>query len=131
MQFHIPSVAQAVPAAIAEPEPVVPVLAGVEADDTGVDATCVGAAALAGEETETGADVGRVPVEEVGIVTNTPPEGAELVPTDAGGDWVAAWVADGVLTALTEDPEPALAATAAPHADPVGVDRAEEVANPN
>ncbi len=36
MQFHIPSVVQAVPAVIAEPEPVVPVLAGVDADATGV-----------------------------------------------------------------------------------------------
>jgi len=63
MQFHIPSVVQAFPAVIAEPEPVVPVLAGVDADATGVldaatgEATGVEAAALLGATTE-GAEVG-------------------------------------------------------------------------
>jgi hypothetical protein len=53
---------QAVPAVIAEPEPVVPVLAGVDADETGVEATAAGelagcdAAALEAEITA-GADV--------------------------------------------------------------------------
>jgi hypothetical protein len=49
MQFHIPSVVQAVPAVIAEPEPVVPVLAGVEAEEAGVEAAA-GAGELAGCE---------------------------------------------------------------------------------
>jgi len=62
MQFHIPSVVHAVPAAIADPEPVVPVLAGVEADDAGVEAICDGAASDAAgleaeETTGTGAEV--------------------------------------------------------------------------
>ena len=45
MQFHIPSVVQTVPAVIAEPEPVVPVLAGVDADCTGVLDATIGEAA--------------------------------------------------------------------------------------
>lgn len=44
MQFHIPSVVQAVPAVIAEPEPVVPVLAGLDPDATGVLETATGEA---------------------------------------------------------------------------------------
>jgi len=46
MQFHIPSVVQTVPAAIADPEPVVPVLSGVEADATGVEAAAGEASGL-------------------------------------------------------------------------------------
>ena len=99
MQFHIPSVVHAVPAVIAEPEPVVPVLAGVEAGETGVEATGAGeptggdATALDGEMT--GAEVASVPVDEVGIVAKTPPERPVFVPTGAGeacvGDWCCCW----------------------------------------
>jgi hypothetical protein len=107
MQFHIPSVVHAVPAAIAEPEPVVPVLAGVEAGETGVEATGAGelagcdAAALDGEMT--GAEVASVPVDEVGIVAKTPPERAVFVPTGAGEACVGAGVVAG--GAAAEDPE--------------------------
>ena len=55
MQFHMPSVVQAVPAAIAVPEPEVPVLAGVDAELAEVAAT--GAAELAATDDATGADV--------------------------------------------------------------------------
>ena len=58
MQFHSPSGVQAVPAAIAAPEPVVPVLAGAGADATGVDAAEGAAWAAAEVEAETaGAEV--------------------------------------------------------------------------
>jgi len=135
MQFHIPSVVHAVPAVIAEPEPVVPVLAGVAAGETGVDATGAGepascdAAALDGETT--GAEVACVPVDEVGIVAKTPPEKAVFVPTGADEACVGA----GVVAAAAGDPDAdvpvAATATAAAHPDPVGVLRAEEVARPS
>jgi hypothetical protein len=134
MQFHIPSVVHAVPAVIADPEPVVPVLAGVEAGETGVEATGAGepagcdATALDGETT--GTEVASVPVDEVGIVAKTPPERAVFVPTGAGEACVGAGVVAGGAAAEGADPDVPVAATAtaAAHPDPVGVFRAEEVA---
>ncbi len=137
MQFHIPSVVHAVPAVIAEPEPVVPVLAGVAAGETGVDATGAGeaagcdAAALDGETT--GAEVACGPVDEVGIVAKTPPERAVFVPTGAGEAFAGGGVVAGAAAAGDPDADVPLGATAtaAAHPDPVGVLRAEEVARPS
>lgn len=133
MQFHIPSVVHAVPAVIAEPEPVVPVLAGVEAE-TGVEATGAGeptgcdATALDGETT--GAEVGFVPVDEVGIVAKTPPERPVFVPTGAGEACVGTGVVAG--GAAAEDPEDPVAAGAftAPQDGPFG-STGVPVAKPN
>jgi hypothetical protein len=58
IQFHCPSVVQAEPAVIAEPEPVVPVLAGAD-EETGAgapEATGVGTTLTTGDTT--GATVG-------------------------------------------------------------------------
>ena len=93
MQFHIPSVVQA--PVSAEPEPVVPVLAGAEAEAAALEAGCV-AAALADPETvpvegaAAVAEVAWLPPPAVGVVMKTPPEGAVFVPTTADDDWVAA-----------------------------------------
>jgi len=113
MQFHIPSVVHAVPAAIADPVPVVPVLAGVAADATGVDAAAGAAGDAMGLEAATdaaGAEVASDPVEELAMVAKTPP--GTPVPELAGAD--EAWVAAGVELA------PAAAATDAPQDGPVG-----------
>jgi hypothetical protein len=58
MQFHIPSVVQAVPAAIALPVPVMPVLAGLAAGAAELAAEATGLAAT--EEAATGAAVAEV-----------------------------------------------------------------------
>jgi hypothetical protein len=89
MQFHIPSVVQAVPAAIADPEPVVPVLAGAGADAAGVEA-----AGATGDAAGLDAEVARVAAEEVAIVAKTPPGGAVLVATGAGEAGVAGAAGD-------------------------------------
>jgi hypothetical protein len=112
MQFHIPSVVQAVPAAIADPEPVVPVLAGAGA---GADAAGVEAAGAAGDAAGLDAEVARVAADEVAIVTNTPPGGAVLEATGAG----EAEVAGGVVAGAAGDAPPVaagapVAATAPP-----------------
>jgi hypothetical protein len=91
MQFHIPSVVQAVPAAIADPEPVVPVLAGAGA--AGVEAA--GATGATGDAAGLDAEeVARVATDEVAIVAKTPAGGAELVATGAGEAGVAGAAGD-------------------------------------
>jgi hypothetical protein len=76
IQFHIPSVVQAVPAVKAPAVEVVPVLAGVDAEATGVEATGATDEAL-GEEDTTGAGAEvATGVFEVATVAKTPPETA-------------------------------------------------------
>lgn len=120
MQFHIPSVVQAVPAAIALPVPVVPVLAGLAAGAaelaaTGLEATTGLAAA---EDATTGAAVAGVcvPAEEA-TVAKTPPETAGA--DDAAGAEVATEAAE--VAPVPDPPVVAAApATVLPHDDPVG-----------
>jgi len=84
MQFHIPSVVQAVPAAIAEPVPVVPVAAGVAGE------AIVGATDAFGTDVAAGADVAigatvvaavvvGLAAAEVATVAKTPPDSATAV----------------------------------------------------
>jgi len=114
MQFHIPSVEQAVPAAIAEPAPVVPVLAGVDAgeafDAAALVTSVVGLADATREET--GAEVGADSVAcEGGTVAKTPPGGDTFEDAEAMGAEVA--IAAGALGA------PPLAAV--PAGQPLGI----------
>lgn len=102
MQFHSPSVVQAVPAVIAEPVPVVPVLAGV------------GEAA--------GAEVALDAPADDAIVAKTPPV--------AAGDEDATTAAGVVVLDAVAIEAPPVATTAAPQDGPVGVAVAE-VDNPN
>lgn len=122
MQFHSPSVVQAVPAAMAEPVPVVPellplpVLAGAAEDATGVEATTLEATDATGVEEANGAEVAW----DDGTVAKTPPEigAAEEVAT------AAEVVALEAAAEVAEDPDPAVAValpeTAFPHPAPVG-----------
>lgn len=129
MQFQSPSGVQALPAVIAEPEPVVPllvpVLAELEADATGVEATDatgdLEAAALetgatltcaAEEATELVAAAGEF--EDGDTVMNTPPE------TDAAED-VGAFVVAGEEAAALEAPVATVPDPVA-HAVPTGSD---------
>jgi len=120
MQFHIPSVVHAVPAAVADPDPVVPVLAGGEADATGVDAAGGAACDAMGLEAAadaTGAEVACDPDEGLATVAKTPP--GRPVPEAAGAD--EAWGAAGAeLAPAPDDPVAAGAATTAPQDGPVG-----------
>jgi len=127
MQFHIPSVVQAVPAAIADPEPVVPVLAGTGAEATGVEAAGAAGDAAGLEATTAGAEVGWAGADETGTVAKTPPDRAVLVATGADGAWVAAFVVAGAAAGAEDPPDPP-PATTAPQLAPVGFARAEEVA---
>jgi len=142
IQFHIPSVVQAVPAAMAEPDPLVPVLvpvlAGVEEDATGVEAIDATGAAL-----ETGATVAIVADEATGeaaavadaaedgaTVTKTPPEAAgDEARTALEVTWEPACCAVDEPAAGPADAE--APATAFPQELPVGVARADEVAVPS
>jgi len=115
MQFHSPSVVQAVPAAIAAPVPVVP----DDAELAGAAEVAVAAVVAAG-------------LPDAATVAKTPPERAE-VGEAAGATEVAevtpevAYVAAGPEPpAVAEPPE-----TAAAQAEPVGVDSADEVAKPS
>lgn len=135
MQFHSPSVVQAVPAVMAEPVPVVPVLpvlAAVDEDATGVEAMALEATEATGVEEAAGAEVAwEAAPEDAGTVAKTPPV--------AAGDEEAATAAEVVAfeaaADVAEDPEPAVAdappETAAPQPVPVGVARAVEVAVPS
>lgn len=134
MQFHIPSVVQALPAACTVPEPVVPVdvpeLGAGEAEEAtglatgatlGADAT--GAADTTGSAGATGAWVASLAA-DVGTVAKTPP-----------GIPPAAVVGLGEAAAeVAPDPDPAVAvgfpATADPQL-PVGACKALEVAEPS
>lgn len=109
MQFHSPSVVQAVPAVIAEPVPVVPVLAGV------------GEAA--------GAEVALDAPADDAIVAKTPPvaAGDEDATTAAGVVVLDAAALEAPPVAIEAPP---VATTAAPQDGPVGVAVAE-VDNPN
>lgn len=137
MQFHSPSVVQAVPAAMAEPAPVVPVLpvlAAVDEDATGVEALALETADATGVEEATGAEVALDAPADDATVAKTPPvatgdeeattaaevalEAAAVVALDA-----AAEVAPAVAVAPPE--------TALPQPVPVGVARAAEVAVPS
>jgi len=124
MQFHIPSVVQAVPAAIALPVPVVPVLAGLATgaaelaatEATGLEAT-TGLAAT--EEAATGAAVAEVwvPADEA-TVAKTPPETAGADEAATGAEVAT----DAAEVAPVPDPPVVAAApaTVLPHDDPVG-----------
>lgn len=131
MQFHSPSVVQAVPAAKAEPEPLVPVLlpvlAGVEEDATTVEATDLTGELAAALETgatervvadEATEEVARAGELEVGdTVMKTPPETDAV---DAGATEVLAEDPAAELTAEAGPAVPDAPTTAFPQAVPVG-----------
>ncbi len=81
MQFHCPSVVQAVPAAIAVPVPAVPVLAGLDDEaiteaaalDTGEARGAADDTTGALEDTTGTAEVALLDPADVVTVTNTPP----------------------------------------------------------
>ena len=108
MQFQSPSDVQAVPAVIADPEPVVPELAGAGDDATGDDAPTDGVDAAAGADAgELGAEATGVEAaweaDEPGVVPkNTPP--GTLVLVAIGADVVVALLPAGaaVAAALAE-----------------------------
>lgn len=129
MQFHSPSVVQVVPAAMAEPVPVVPVLpvlAAVDEDATGVEARALETADATGVDEATGAEVAMEAPAEDATVAKTPPV--------AAGDEEATTAAE-VATDAAAEVAPAVAdappETAFPQPVPVGVARAVEVAVPS
>jgi len=111
MQFHSPSVVQAVPAAIALPVPV------VLEDDEAV-ALATGATEDASTEVAAATDVAAAEL-AAAEVTKTPP--------DNGVEEAAAEVA----TAVSEPPAVGDAPETTAAQDPVGVESAEEVAVPS
>jgi len=122
MQFHSPSVVQAVPAVMAEPVPVVPVLvpvlAAVDEDATGVEATTtLEAADATGVDEATATEVA-----DEATVAKTPPE----TEAEAEEATLAAEVAWEATTELAPDEPPVAEAQV-----PVGVARALDVAAPS
>jgi hypothetical protein len=125
MQFHIPSVVQAVPAAIADPEPVVPVLAGVDADEAW-DGAALEATGLAAE--------GAGAWEAAEAVAKTPPGGdnADAAGADeaTGDEATGADVGADEAPVVAPDPEPPVGAAAFPQDEPVGAAAAVEAVDP-
>lgn len=96
MQFHVPSVVHAVPAAIADPVPVVPVLAGVDAEEA-FEAGALDATGLA--------EVADALAADVATVAKTPPETGFEEATPAADEALGAEVAADEAAVVAPDPE--------------------------